>query len=100
MLASGYSALAEYFSSQVEDAASLPTKVSSPKPKKAKDPSAPKKPPTNFLLFANEMRAKLKEQYPEKTHMELTKELGNLWKSVDHSVPSFSDCFPLVYRSL
>lgn len=57
-----------------------------PKAKKPKDPNAPKRPMSSFLLFANERRAAMKEAHPEMSHTEITRELGNLWKTVDHSV--------------
>lgn len=57
----------------------------SEKTKKPKDPNAPKRPMSSFLMFASENRAAVKEKNPEMTNTELVRELGTLWKSVDHS---------------
>lgn len=89
MIAEGHNMLASYFTSLAQNP--LPTfKAASPAPKSralaAKDPDAPKKPPTSFLLFANEIRTTLRQQHPEMSYLDITKELGNLWKTADQKV--------------
>lgn len=58
------------------------------KVKSKKDPNAPKKPSTAFILFSSEQRSLIKEQNPEITFAELSKKLGESWKSVDDKTKS------------
>jgi len=48
--------------------------------KKKKDPNAPKKPLTAYMLFSNQMREKVKQDNPNITFPDVGKELGRLWK--------------------
>jgi hypothetical protein len=50
--------------------------------KRVKDPNAPKKAMTAFILFGNEERPKLKAKRPELTFGEIGKELGKQWKAL------------------
>ncbi len=58
--------------------------VSSPtkKGKKKRDPNAPKKPMTAFMLFSNEMRSKLKEENPDLSFGDLAKLVGQKYKEL------------------
>ena len=55
------------------------------KPKKMpkKDPDAPKKPLSSFMLFGNEMRAKIKEENPDIPFSGVGKILGERWRALD-----------------
>lgn len=50
------------------------------KEKMAKDPAAPKKPSSNYILFSNEHRAKVKEDHPSWQPKEVLSELGRMWR--------------------
>ena len=58
---------------------------SNQKLKKKKDPSAPKKWSTAYLLFCMDNRNKVKESHPSIVATEITKELGKLWKVISPS---------------
>jgi len=53
------------------------------KAKKKKDPNAPKKPMSAYMFFVNELRPKLKVERPELGILEVSKEAGKLWGSMD-----------------
>ena len=57
--------------------------------RKLKDPNAPKRPPSSFFLFCSEMRPMLREKNPGMGPTDVAKELGLLWKSVNHEVCLF-----------
>lgn len=48
-----------------------------------KDPNAPKRGASAFLLFANDKRQTLREANPEKHNVEISKMLGAIWKAAD-----------------
>lgn len=52
------------------------------KPKKLKDPNAPKKPATGYIRFSQEKRSKVKEENPELKGTEVMKKLGEMWKAL------------------
>jgi len=62
----------------------MPPKSSSTK--QAKDPNAPKKSMSSYVLFANDMRPKLKTSHPELSFGEIAKALGAEWKKVKPDV--------------
>jgi len=49
--------------------------------KKHKDPNAPKRPKTGFLIFCDEFRGQIKDTQPGLQMCDIMKELGKLWKS-------------------
>lgn len=49
---------------------------------KKKDPNAPKRAPSAFLLFVKDRRLRLKEEYPHLTHLQTIKTLGEMWKKL------------------
>lgn len=49
---------------------------------KVKDPNAPKRPPSAYLLFQNEVRKSLKEQYPSWSQKELLEKISQLWQEM------------------
>ncbi|KAI8912590.1 high mobility group box domain-containing protein [Gorgonomyces haynaldii] len=53
------------------------------KPRAKKDPNAPKKGLSAFMIFSQENRPKIKEENPEASFGELGKLLGQKWKELD-----------------
>ena len=47
-----------------------------------KDPNAPKKPLSSFMIFSNEVRAQIKKDHPEMTFGELGKKIGELFRAL------------------
>lgn len=47
--------------------------------KKKKDPNAPKKPLTTYILFSNEVRDQLREENPDLAQTDLAKKIATLW---------------------
>ncbi|KAI8609794.1 high mobility group box domain-containing protein, partial [Chytriomyces sp. MP71] len=62
------------------------TKEKVSKPKAKKDPNAPKKAVSAYLLFANDNRARIKEENPSATFGEIGKYLGAEWKEASEAV--------------
>ena len=63
--------------------------------KLVKDPNAPKRPATAYLLFCQEQRDKMKQRYPNLNFSELTRELGYKWSEMPDEqkrVGSLWDC--------
>ncbi|XP_019194737.1 PREDICTED: high mobility group B protein 7-like [Ipomoea nil] len=59
------------------------TEPKAKKEKKAKDPNAPKRPPTAFFVFMEEFRKTFKEENPDiKSVATVAKEGGEKWKSL------------------
>ena len=50
--------------------------------KTPKDPDAPKRPASSYLLFQNELRIQLKEKNPNMHHNELVKHISARWASM------------------
>lgn len=50
--------------------------------KKLKDPNAPKKPTSNYLLFCSDNRNKVRDANPSLSNKDVTKELGIRWKAI------------------
>ena len=50
--------------------------------RKPKDPNAPKRPPSSYLLFQNEIRNDLKEKFPDVPHSELLKMIASRWAAL------------------
>lgn len=53
--------------------------------KKEKDPNAPKKNQSGYMIFCSENRAVVKEENPDATFGELGKLLGQKWKELDEA---------------
>ncbi len=51
------------------------------KPKKVKDPMAPKKPSGAYMWFCKDMRDDIKKEHPERGVTDIGRRLGELWKS-------------------
>jgi len=52
------------------------------KTRKPRDPNAPKRPPSSYLLFQNEVRAELKAKYPELPNGELLQMISKRWSAM------------------
>jgi len=52
-------------------------------PRTKKDPNAPKKGLTDFMIFQQEHRAQVKEENPDASFGEIGKILGDMWKKLD-----------------
>lgn len=57
-------------------------KKSSPKGKKKKDPNAPKRAMSSFMIFSQEMRPKIKAENPDMSFGELGKKLGEIFREM------------------
>ncbi len=49
---------------------------------KPKDPNAPKRPASSYLLFQNEVRKELKEQHPNLSNTDLLSLISDHWKKM------------------
>jgi len=61
------------------------TKSRATKRKKAaipKDPNAPKRPMTAYIIFSTEVRQKLHSDQPEMGFVELMRQIGGLWNNL------------------
>ncbi|KAI9226713.1 MAG: hypothetical protein DHS80DRAFT_32474 [Piptocephalis tieghemiana] len=47
-----------------------------------KDPNAPKRPPSTFLMYCSSQRSAIREAHPDWPYTEIATELGRLWKDV------------------
>ncbi|GKY96421.1 hypothetical protein MPSEU_000601600 [Mayamaea pseudoterrestris] len=65
---------------QPDDSDSSPAKGK--KGKRKKDPNAPKKATTSFLAFSNEIRPKVKADYPDASFGELGKKIGEMFRNL------------------
>lgn len=52
------------------------------KPKKEKDPNAPKRPASAYIIFQNEMRPKLREANPDTPYKDILTKIADEWKNV------------------
>ncbi len=61
----------------------LPASRGGAKAKKVKDPNAPKKGMSAFMMFSNEQRNKIKADNPEATFGEIGRKVGEAWKALN-----------------
>lgn len=52
------------------------------RPRKPKDPNAPKRPASSYLLFQNEIRQDLKAKNPNMPNNELLGLIAKMWKDM------------------
>jgi hypothetical protein len=52
------------------------------KEKKAKDPNAPKRPPSAYLLYQNEFRKEIKDRHPEMPYPQVLQEISKMWAAL------------------
>lgn len=53
--------------------------------RKARDPDAPKRPPSAYLLFQNEVRADMRERFPEMPYKEILGKVSEAWKNLSEA---------------
>ncbi|RKO90829.1 high mobility group box domain-containing protein, partial [Blyttiomyces helicus] len=46
------------------------------------DPNAPKAPMTSYLLFCQDVRDRIKQEYPSWSQTDIAKEMGRRWKDI------------------
>eukprot|EP00026_Physarum_polycephalum_P015118 Phypoly_transcript_15733.p2 GENE.Phypoly_transcript_15733~~Phypoly_transcript_15733.p2 ORF type:complete len:160 (+),score=31.83 Phypoly_transcript_15733:378-857(+) len=74
----------ETSSQNEDDSDEEPTRKTKGTPiKRKKDPNAPKRPLTAFMLYAHDKRAEIKAQNPDMTFGALGKKLGETWLTFD-----------------
>ncbi|KAK9695028.1 Alpha-ketoglutarate-dependent dioxygenase alkB 4, partial [Basidiobolus ranarum] len=76
-LALSMTRISEIYKKVVEHEGGLFTK------KAIKDPNAPKKPFTPYILFCNDARDKIRDKFPKYTSQQVSRELGVAWKSLN-----------------
>ena len=54
-----------------------------PREKKIRDPNAPKRPPSAYILFQNEVRDQLRRQNPEMAYREILNVIAVKWKELN-----------------
>jgi hypothetical protein len=59
------------------------TKSRRTRTKKEKNESKPKRAPSAYIIFCQEMRSTVKEEYPNIGPKEITQKLGELWRELD-----------------
>jgi hypothetical protein len=65
------------------DVATGPKEKKARKPRKAKDPNAPKRACTSFFHFQAEKREEVKAEYPGIKAKDVAKRIGDMWKALD-----------------
>lgn len=58
-------------------------KVEGAKTRAKKDPNAPKKPASSFMLYCNDQREKIKSSNPSMKVQDIQRKLGEMWKTVN-----------------
>ncbi|KAJ1974112.1 Non-histone chromosomal protein 6 [Dimargaris xerosporica] len=83
-LAKEYGAIALIFASiaGTQDEPAVAAKVPT-KPKPVRDPNAPKKALSPYILFCNDERPAIKTQNPDSTSQDVSKLLGEKWQKLD-----------------
>ena len=61
----------------------LVPKESSTKNKKEKDPAAPKRPKTSYIIFCGAKRDEIKKKNPDMKGKEILSKLGEMWKALN-----------------
>lgn len=70
------------WNSRKEEVSKLLSSSAKTSSRKKKDPDAPKKPRSAYILFCSENRPKLQKKSPDLNTTQLTSKLGEMWKSV------------------
>ena len=60
-------------------------KVTKKEGKKEKDPNAPKRATTGFMVFSNEIRPKVKTEHPDAKVTDLAKIIGEKWRGMTYA---------------
>lgn len=57
--------------------------VATEKKRKTKDPNLPKKPLTTYILYSNDIRARIQEEHKDWAQPEIAREISKLWSQLD-----------------
>jgi len=66
---------------------------------KPKDPNAPKRPASSYILFQNEVRKELKEQHPNLSNSDLLGMISEQWKHMSDEQKEASRVIHLIMSS-
>ena len=58
-----------------------------------RDPNAPKRPPSAYLLFQNEIREEMRQRYKDLTYSEVLGKVSEAWKSLTEEQRKVSHSF-------
>jgi hypothetical protein len=61
--------------------------------RKDKDPNAPKRPMSAYLMFQNAVRQQVKDQHPEAPYKDIMTHLSEAWKELGESGQKVRPCF-------
>jgi len=64
---------------------------------KPKDPNAPRRPASAYILFQNEVRKELKERYPTLNNSELLVKISEMWKQMSDEEKAVSNLLSVAY---
>jgi hypothetical protein len=64
---------------------------------KPRDPNAPKRPASSYILFQNEIRKPLKDKHPGLTNPELLNMISDLWKKMSEEEKAVSIVIRVAY---
>lgn len=67
---------------------------------KPKDPNAPKRPPSSYLLFQNEVRQELKQKHPTISNNELLAKIAKAWSEMPKEQKDVRACCCALVQSL
>lgn len=57
--------------------------ITAKSPKPPRDPHAPKRPPSSFLLFMHARREQVKQANPQMSYLDVTRHIGQMWETAD-----------------
>lgn len=67
---------------EVDENGKKKRKRAAPGEKKVKDPNAPKRPPSAYLLFQNEVRKEMQEKFPNSPYHDVLNKISERWKKM------------------
>lgn len=68
--------------SQVDTTKDQEPKVKAKRVKKPKDPAAPTKPPSTYLIFQNHLRDTIRREHPELQYSEVLSTISERWRNI------------------
>lgn len=77
-----------------EGCVGVPWVFSASQSKKGKDPNAPKRPMSAYMLWLNASREKIKSDHPGISITDLSKKAGELWKAMSKEKKEVRDGRP------
>jgi hypothetical protein len=70
------------------------------KAKVKKDPNAPRKPLSGYMLFSVDMRDKVREKHPQISQQDVSRELGVLWKAISEKEKQVCSDYAFIWLHL